>query len=620
MRVKRVMLMSICISLFCLSAGALNVSAEDTQRIPMPDSPQAVIASGTCGKGTSWVLSDDYTLTIQGRGETLDYQYYDYSYTDAPWDQYMDQIKKVVVTGSVTRIGSCAFFHADNLETLELNDSLQEIGFDAFMECPSIKEVVLPASLTKLEYGVFSNCTGLEKIVFPDSLITLEEGICSGCTSLNNVTLPSRLETIRFGAFEKCASLASIELPDGLKTIKDTVFAESGLTEITVPASVEELGIRVFSSCSQLEKAVINAEGIVDLHMGLFRYCTKLKEVWLMMPACYKIASDVFMMDKALADIYFSRCPEDWDNITILPQDESSFDTAKIHFLDTEKKWTWSSDNKTAQFALHCKTHNKDEVSVQATVTSKRTEPSCDFNGNITFTAEAVYKNLTYTDTKKKILRATGHKYGNPEYTWASDNSTVTAKAVCENNSKHTVTETVQTTYKIITKPTTEKAGKAEFRAVFKNELFETQKKTVILPKKKGRKMFRLYNPNTGEHFYTAKDGEKAFLVKAGWKDEGSGWNAPETSSTPVYRLYNSNTGEHHYTTNAKEKDALVKFGWTDEGIGWYSDDEKGVPLYREYNPNMPACNHNYTANKKEHDYLVSHGWNDEGIGWYGQE
>ena len=90
----------------------------------------------------------------------------------------------------------------------------------------------------------------------------------------------------------------------------------------------------------------------------------------------------------------------------------------------------------------------------------------------------------------------------------------MTAKAVCENNSKHILTETVQTTYKIITKPTTEKAGKAEYRAVFKNELFETQKKTVILPKKKGRKMFRLYNANTGEHFYTAKDGEKAFLIK----------------------------------------------------------------------------------------------------------
>ena len=132
------------------------------------------------------------------------------------------------------------------------------------------------------------------------------------------------------------------------------------------------------------------------------------------------------------------------------------------------------------------------------------------------------------------------------------------------------------------------------------------------------QEMNRLYNPNSGEHFYTAKAAEKDFLVQQGWQFEGTGWVAPGKSETPVYRVYNANGGEHHYTMNEKEKDALVGFGWTYEGIGWYSDDAKGVPLYREYNPNMKACNHNYTANKGEHDYLVSHGWNDEGLAWYG--
>ena len=130
--------------------------------------------------------------------------------------------------------------------------------------------------------------------------------------------------------------------------------------------------------------------------------------------------------------------------------------------------------------------------------------------------------------------------------------------------------------------------------------------------------MLRLYNPNSGEHFYTAKAAEKNALVTYGWKYEGVGWYAPKTSSIPVYRLYNSHSGDHHYTMKKAEKDALVSYGWKYEGIGWYSDPAKGVPLYREYNPNMPACNHNYTRKKAEHDYLVDHGWKDEGIGWYG--
>ncbi len=130
--------------------------------------------------------------------------------------------------------------------------------------------------------------------------------------------------------------------------------------------------------------------------------------------------------------------------------------------------------------------------------------------------------------------------------------------------------------------------------------------------------MYRLYNPNSGEHFYTADENEKNNLVSVGWKYEGIGWTAPKTSDKPVYRLYNQNGGEHHYTLDASERDFLVSVGWKYEGIGWYSDEAEGVPIYRQYNPNAFANNHNYTANKSENDWLVSLGWKAEGIGWYG--
>ncbi len=130
--------------------------------------------------------------------------------------------------------------------------------------------------------------------------------------------------------------------------------------------------------------------------------------------------------------------------------------------------------------------------------------------------------------------------------------------------------------------------------------------------------MYRLYNPNSGEHFYTSSEGERDVLINAGWRYEGLGWRAPSFSNTPVYRLYNENGGEHHYTTSVAERDMLVSLGWNDEGIGWYSDDAQTVPLYRQYNPNAFANNHNYTTSLGENDWLVSIGWRAEGIGWYG--
>ena len=133
-----------------------------------------------------------------------------------------------------------------------------------------------------------------------------------------------------------------------------------------------------------------------------------------------------------------------------------------------------------------------------------------------------------------------------------------------------------------------------------------------------GYPMYRLYNPNSGEHFYTSNSGERSFLLSLGWDNEGVGWIAPVTSNTPVYRLYNANGGEHHYTTSLAERNNLISLGWSDEGIGWYSDDAHTMPLYRQYNPNAFANNHNYTTSQSENDWLVSLGWQAEGIGWYG--
>lgn len=134
------------------------------------------------------------------------------------------------------------------------------------------------------------------------------------------------------------------------------------------------------------------------------------------------------------------------------------------------------------------------------------------------------------------------------------------------------------------------------------------------------QEMYRLYNPNSGEHFYTASTGERDMLKGVGWNYEGVGWVAPVKSSEPVYRLYNPNAGDHHYTTSAPEKDMLVKAGWNYEGIGWYSADSsypKRAPLYREYNPNAKSGAHNFTLNKAEDNYLGSIGWKQEGTAWY---
>ena len=141
----------------------------------------------------------------------------------------------------------------------------------------------------------------------------------------------------------------------------------------------------------------------------------------------------------------------------------------------------------------------------------------------------------------------------------------------------------------------------------------------IVIPGKDGTNiMFRLYNPNSGEHFYTAAEAERRMLIRAGWRYEGCAWYAPIASDMPVYRLYSSSTGDHHYTTNAAERDMLINVGWNYEGIGWCSA-ESGESIYRVFNPNATgAGSHHYTSSAYERDTLINLGWKNEGIGWYG--
>ena len=125
--------------------------------------------------------------------------------------------------------------------------------------------------------------------------------------------------------------------------------------------------------------------------------------------------------------------------------------------------------------------------------------------------------------------------------------------------------------------------------------------------------VFRLYNKNTGEHFYTVNPVEASRLVDAGWKDEGIAWYC-SNNGVNVYRLYNRSAGDHFYTASRKERDYLVSVGWIGEGVAFYSDGN--VDVYRLYNPNAKAGAHHYTTSQEERDRLVRIGWRDEGIGW----
>ena len=180
-------------------------------------------------------------------------------------------IKHLTLSQKLTHIGARAFFGCRNLEAISIPNGVTDIDDGAFEKCSYLKGIALPFSLTSLGDNVFANCHLLTTVTLPDSITNIGKGIFANCGELTNVILPNnltyisnemffacfKLEEINIPksvtnigccAFEDCLNLHNIELPDGLISIGDNAFSHSGIYGIFIPASVTEIGRRVFKS------------------------------------------------------------------------------------------------------------------------------------------------------------------------------------------------------------------------------------------------------------------------------------------------------------------------------------------------------------------------------------
>ena len=129
--------------------------------------------------------------------------------------------------------------------------------------------------------------------------------------------------------------------------------------------------------------------------------------------------------------------------------------------------------------------------------------------------------------------------------------------------------------------------------------------------------MFRMYNPNTGEHFYTGSEVERDDLIEAGWQYEGIGFTFPKNTGAPVHRLFQPSTGEHLYTMDEAEKDRLLAEGWNYEGVAFNSAYDTEAVQHRLHNPNEVVGAYHFTFSEEEKQNLINAGWEYQGIGWY---
>jgi hypothetical protein len=160
-------------------------------------------------------------------------------------------LKRVVLPSSIRYIGESAFEYS-TVEEINFPDGLLGIAGRAFVGA-LLHEVSLPQSCTRLTgESIFSTNRYLAKAELPEGIDSIPTYFLRLCESLTQVNIPSSVTTIGEEAFLDCISLQSVELPEGLTKLDEGAFMMTGLTEVTLPYSLESVGKNCFKSAANL--------------------------------------------------------------------------------------------------------------------------------------------------------------------------------------------------------------------------------------------------------------------------------------------------------------------------------------------------------------------------------
>ena len=318
----------------------INIQAIDGSNRDCDAGCKTPLISGKAG-ALAWVLCNDGTLTISGKGDMPDYA----QHSDPPWWDYRNSISNVVIEHGVTTIGDYSLNYIPMI-SLSIPSSATRIGHAAFYACSKLTSVTIPESVTTIRSGAgaFSGCvsitaftvdadnpafisidgvlfskdqkrlviypsakTGsaydipatvniignhafntkkqLTSLTIPNSVTKIEEWAFNQCV-FSSLTIPESVTAIDHAAFYGCGKMTSLTFGNSLAVIGTYAFYNcTGLTTITIPESVKTIGIFAFGNCTNIKEITNKAETPQKIDASVFDKVDKIACI-LRVPFC----------------------------------------------------------------------------------------------------------------------------------------------------------------------------------------------------------------------------------------------------------------------------------------------------------------------------------------------
>lgn len=220
------------------------------------------------------------------------------------------KIVSVTIPGSVKDIGNNAFSGCPNLERIIFTGADKTsnnliIRISAFEDCPKLTECEIPARAYQVVGNIFKGCTSLTKVKVnaANPYYFTQEGVLFGPALVNYepqyndayalqsypagrqgaYTIPSevngkKIDQIWTSGFEGASGLTDITIPASIGRLGTAAFESTRLTHVTIPDTVQQVDPAVFQNCTKLVSVKLPA-GLAEIDQYMFANCISLQHV-----------------------------------------------------------------------------------------------------------------------------------------------------------------------------------------------------------------------------------------------------------------------------------------------------------------------------------------------------
>lgn len=164
-----------------------------------------------------------------------------------------------------------------------------------FSAKPATGALIIPSSLggypvTAINPKAFTNCTGLTSVTIPESVTSIGDNAFEHCTNLTRVAILGNItnsweyfyyspSAYKYNSpFLGCDSLTTVDLGEKMQSIGDSMFVGVGLTNVSIPDSVMNIGYQAFYNCRRLTNVTIG-NSVTNIGGCAFSNCWSLSRV-----------------------------------------------------------------------------------------------------------------------------------------------------------------------------------------------------------------------------------------------------------------------------------------------------------------------------------------------------